>query len=241
VLAGSARNAMRLARGGDVVGDMPTHFLPPGIAGFEEAGGLKGPGLDFLNESGEPNNELSAEYFKKAGYASGKYEGDEDLLMVGTTEGVAQKAAEIAKENFERMGFKVRLRLVTQDAMYVRFCNVPRADVAICPNVAWGKDFSDGQTILDPTFNGENILQSNNSNWPELDDKALNAEMDKAKTLTDPEERAAAWAEVDKKISALAPAVPWIWDKQPLISSPDVNGVVSQYNAQWDLAWSSVK
>ncbi len=241
VVAGFDRNAMRLARGGAVVGDMPTHFLPPGIAGFEEAGGLKGPGIDFLNETGQPNNELSAEYFKKAGYASGKYEGGEDLLMVGTSEGVAQKAAEIAKENFERMGFKVRLRLVTQDAMYVRFCNVPRADVAICPNVAWGKDFSDGQTILDPTFNGENILESNNSNWPELDDKALNAEMDKAKTLTDPQERAAAWAEIDKKISELAPAVPWIWDKQPLISSADVNGVVSQYNAQWDLSWTSLK
>jgi len=60
-------------------------------------------------------------------------------------------------------------------------------------------------------------------------------------TQFDPKERAAAWADVDKKLSALAPAVPWIWDKQPLISSADVNGVVSKYNAQWDLAWSSLK
>ena len=101
---------------------------------------------------------LAAEYMKKAGYASGKYEGDEELLMVGTTEGVAQKTAEVAKENFEQLGFKVRLRLVTQDAMYTKFCNVPTADVAICPNVSWGKDFGDAQTILDPTFNGDNII-----------------------------------------------------------------------------------
>ena len=35
-----------------------------------------------------------------------------------------QKAAEVAKENFEKMGFKIKLRLVTQDAMYTKFCNV---------------------------------------------------------------------------------------------------------------------
>ena len=45
--------------------------------------------------------------------------------MVGTSEGVAQKAAEVAKENFEKMGFKINLRLVTQDAMYTKFCNSP--------------------------------------------------------------------------------------------------------------------
>ena len=42
------RNALRQTRGGPTVGDVATHFLPPGIAGFEEAGGEKGPGFDFL-------------------------------------------------------------------------------------------------------------------------------------------------------------------------------------------------
>jgi peptide/nickel transport system substrate-binding protein len=241
VLAGFDRRAMQLARGGALVGDIPTHFIPPGIPGFEEAGGMKGPGMDFMTADGKPNPQLSAEYFKKAGYASGRYEGKDELLMVGTSEGVAQKAAEIAKENFERMGFKVRLRLVTQDAMYTRFCNVPSAKVAICPNVSWGKDFTDAQSELDPTFNGENIIPQGNSNWPQLDDKALNAEMEKAKLLTDPAERAKAWGEVDRKLTALAPSVLWIWDKQPLVSSADVNGVLSEYNSQWDLAWSSLK
>ena len=113
--------------------------------GFEEAGGLEGPGIDFMSKPAG-DLALAAEYFKKAGYASGKYEGAEELLMVGTSEGVAQKAAEVAKENFEKLGFKVNLRLVTQDAMYTKFCNSPPAKVAICPNVGWLKDFSDAQT-----------------------------------------------------------------------------------------------
>jgi peptide/nickel transport system substrate-binding protein len=240
VVAGFDREAMRLTRGGAVVGDVPTHFIPPGVPGFEEAGGLKGSGIDFMSKpSGDLN--LAAEYFKKAGYASGKYEGSDELLMVGTSEGVAQKAAEVAKQNFENMGFKVRLRLVTQDSMYTKFCNSPKAAVAICPNVGWLKDFSDAQTYLDPTFNGENILPQNNSNWSQLNDKALNAEMDKAKLLTDPQERAKAWGDIDKKITELAPAIDWIWDKTPLIRSPNVVGVASQDNGQWDLAFTSIK
>jgi peptide/nickel transport system substrate-binding protein len=241
VVAGFDRNAMRLTRGGELIGDIPTHIIPPNVPGHEEAGGLKGPGLDFLNETGEPNPQLAAEYFKKAGFASGKFEGNEEILMVGTSEGVAQKAAEVAKENFERLGFKVRLRLVTQDAMYTRFCNVPSAKVQVCPNVGWFKDFSDAQTILDPTFNGKNILPENNSNWPQLDVPEINQAMQEASVLIDPAERAQAWAEIDKMVTAQAPVIPWVWDKQPLIRSADVNAVPSEFYNEWDLSFTSLK
>jgi peptide/nickel transport system substrate-binding protein len=240
VVAGFDREAMRLTRGGELIGDIPTHYIPPDVPGHEEAGGLEGPGIDFMsNPAGDA--ELSAEYFRKAGFASGKYEGDEELLMVGTSEGVAQKAAEVAKENFEKLGFKVRLRLVTQDAMYTKFCNVPKAEVAICPNVGWLKDFSDAQTYLDPTFNGDNILEVGNSNWSQLDDPELNKMMNDAKLLTDPQERADTWAEIDRRITELAPAVNWVWDKTPLIRSENVNAVPSAFLGQWDLAFTSIK
>ena len=32
----------------------------------------------------------------------------------------------------------------------------------VCPTTGWAKDFNDGQTILDPTFNGKNIVPSGN-------------------------------------------------------------------------------
>jgi peptide/nickel transport system substrate-binding protein len=235
------RNAMRLARGGPLIGDIPTHILPPGMPGFDQAGGLKGPGDDFLNATGQPNPQLAADYMRKAGYPSGRYTGGGTFLMVGTSEGVAQKAAEIAKENFQRLGFNVTLRLVAQDSMYTKYCNVPAAKVAICPNVSWGKDFSDGQTILDPTFNGENILPQGNSNWPQLDDPAINRAMDRAKTLTDLSARARAWGAIDEMVTAEAATIPWLWDKLPLIASPDVEGAVSLYNSQWDISFTSLR
>jgi peptide/nickel transport system substrate-binding protein len=240
VLAGFDREAMVLSRGGKIVGEVPTHFIPPGIAGYDQAGGDKGFGIDYMSHpKGDPA--LAGEYFKKAGMQSGKYEGSDEILMVGTNEGVAQKAAEVAKDNFEKLGFKVRLRLVTQDAMYTKYCNVPKQKVQACPNVGWLKDFSDAQTLLDPTFNGKNILPQNNSNWSQLDVPELNDAMEKAKTTVDPEERAQAWADVDRMITEQAPAVNWINDNQPLLFSKNVVAVENKFNAHWALAHISLK
>jgi peptide/nickel transport system substrate-binding protein len=240
LVAGFDKEALRLTRGGELIGDIATHYIPPGLAGFDEAGGLEGEGQDFMSvPKGDPA--LAAEYFKKAGYASGKYEGNEEFLMVSDNEGVGAKTAEVAKEQFEKFGFKIRLRQVTHEAMYTKFCNVPKANVAICPNVGWLKDFADPQTYLDPTFNGENILPQNNSNWSQLDDKKINADMNAAELLTDPDERAQAWADIDKEITDLAPAINWLWDKTPNIRSENVNGVIDEDNALWSLAHTSLK
>jgi peptide/nickel transport system substrate-binding protein len=240
VVAGFDRNAMRLSRGGELLGDIPTHIVSPGVPGFEEAGGLKGPGLDFMaHPSGDPD--LAAEYFRKAGYDSGRYEGGGELLMVGTSEGVNQKAAEVAQENLEKLGFDVRLRLTTQDAMLTRFCTVPSANVAVCPNMGWGKDFADAQTLLAPIFDGDNIAPQNNANTAELDVPEINAAMDEAALLTDPKERAEAWARIDRMVTEQAPVVPWIWDKTALLHSADVNAVPNEFTSQWDLAWTSLR
>src|SRR3712207_2444014 len=52
VIAGFDRQAGLLARGGKLIGDIPTHYIPPGVAGFDESGGLKGFGFDFMNVPG---------------------------------------------------------------------------------------------------------------------------------------------------------------------------------------------
>src|SRR3954454_18163917 len=241
VIAGFDRNALRLARGGALIGDIPTHYIPPGMAGFDQSGGLKGFGLDFMNTTGAPNPGVAAEYFKKAGMASGKYEGNDELLMVGDNSGVATKVAELAKTNFEQLGFKVKLRLVEHNVMYTKYCNVPSANVTVCPNVGWLKDFADAQTLLDPTFNGKNIIPANNSNWSLLDDPAINDAMAKAEELAKPEERATAWANIDKMITEQAPAIPYVWDKNTEIRSSNVNGVATLNYGLWDVSFTSLK
>jgi peptide/nickel transport system substrate-binding protein len=240
VLAGFNRAAMLLTRGGRFVADIPTHVIPPGVPGFQEAGGSRGFGLDFMSHP-EGDRALAAKYFRQAGYASGRYEGSDEVLMVGVAGGVDQKAAEVAQQNLEEEGFKVRLRLVTRDAMYTRFCQVPAQKVQACPNAVWGKDFADAQSILDPTFNGRNILPQSNANFSQLDVPAINQAMARAETVVDARERARAWARLDRAVTEQAPAVLWAWDKQPLIASRDTRGVVSASNAEWYLPYVSLR
>ena len=89
------------------MGEIPTHYIPPGQPGFEQAGGAKGPGYDFMSHpSGDPA--LAASYMKKAGYPSGKYTGGETLTMVSDNATQQLNVAEIAAQQFEKLGFKVK-------------------------------------------------------------------------------------------------------------------------------------
>jgi peptide/nickel transport system substrate-binding protein len=240
IVAGFDRTALRQAFGGAIVGDIPTHYIPPGQPGFDQGGGAKGPGYDFMSHpSGDPA--LAASYMKKAGYPSGKYTGNETLTMVSDNATQQLNVSEIAAQQFEKLGFKVKLKGVTRDSMYTKFCQVPKAEPPICPSVGWLKDFADPEAELGPVFNGKNILQVGNSNFAQLNDKSLNAMMDKAEVINQPDKRNAAWGAVDKKITDLAPGIPWLWDKQPVLHSKDVNGVINVANASWDLTSTSIK
>jgi peptide/nickel transport system substrate-binding protein len=240
ITAAFDREALRTAFGGAVTGDIPTHFIPPGQPGFEEAGGEEGPGVDFLaNPKGDMA--VAEEYMKKAGYASGKYDGSETFTGVSDNATQQKKVSEVAEQQFAKLGFKVNFRYVTRDAMYTKFCQVPKEQPDVCPSVGWLKDFADPETLLNPVFNGKNILDQSNSNFSLLDDSKINGMMDDAEVINDPAERNQAWGEIDKAVTELAPGIPWLWDKQPMLRSDDVNGVVNVANASWDLTFTSIK
>ena len=241
VIANSDREALRNTRGGELVGPVATHFIPPEFPGFEEAGGVEGdPSLDFLaTPTGDAD--LAAEYMRAAGFESGQCEGpDCKLLMVGDDISPGKDTSEVFRGQLEELGFDVTFRPVDHDIMYTRFCSIPEQQPEVCPNVGWLKDFNDAQSMLQITFSGEAIDPENNSNWPQLDVPEINDAMDEATLINDPGERAEAWGEIDKQIAAQAPAVPWVWDNQSNIKSPDVLGVINKFNANWDLSHTSL-
>ncbi|MEA2440071.1 MAG: peptide/nickel transport system substrate-binding protein [Thermoleophilaceae bacterium] len=236
--AATDRAAQGLAFGGSAAGATATHILTPGEIGFDEAGGMAGPGYDWLkNPSGDPA--LAASYMKKAGFKSGKYSGPA-ITMVADNSTNQKGAAERVLDALQKLGFKVNFRPVTRDTMYAKFCGVPKNAPEVCPSVGWLKDFADPQSMLDPTFNGKNIVPTNNSNWAQLNDPKINAAITKAEVLVDPAARAKAWAEIDKMVTGTAAVIPWYWDKPPLVKSPDVKAVVSKSNAAWDMSFSAL-
>ena len=234
--------ALRLTRGGAISGRLATHFLPPAIPGFEDAGGDEGPDVDFLNTTGKPMPDVSAAYFRKAGHGSGRYTGNETVLVVGGNAADARQASLITKQSLESMGFKVRLRLVSYETSFTRFCGVPAAAVAVCPNTGWGADFADGQTLLDAAFNGANIRPVGNTNMSQLDVPAVNAAIEQAKAESGAKERAQAWGAVDRLVTAEAPAIPWSWDNALALASADVAlEINSGIGGVLDLNFSSLR
>lgn len=123
------------------------------------------------------------------------------------------------------------------------FCSVISNAPNVCPNVGWIKDFNDGQAVIDVPFNGATVTGSpaNNSNWPQLNDPAINRALEQARLMADPTKRAAEYAKIDDLIVAQAPAIPWDWDYEANVSSSNVLPVINKFNALTDLAFTSIK
>jgi peptide/nickel transport system substrate-binding protein len=238
VVAQTNRNALIQTRGGPLLGKPATHVIPPGLGGFQEAGGYSAKNDFYKNPNGDPA--VAKKYMKAAGFPSGKYNGPE-ILMVGDDQPPASKTGEAFLETLKSLGFKVRYRQVPHDVMYSKFCQVPKAKVNVCPNVGWGKDFFDAESMLFPTFYGKNIVPSGNVNYPQLNDPAINKMMDDARQLTDQAARDKAWAAIDDKITAGAYVVMWIWDNDVNIRSKNVLGVQNKFNSSWDVTYTSIK
>ena len=248
IIAASDRDALRQTAGGSVRGPFAQAYIPPGMAGFDESGGEEGFGGEFdwmANTKGDP--ELAKKYMlaaKEDGVPvsdDGKYTGTEELLMVSGNTDASKNFAEVLFNQLEALGFKINNRNVPQDTLYTKFCGVPKAKVAICPNVAWGKDFNDAESMLVPTFRGDQIREQGNTNWPQLQSDEVDAAINKAIETAAGDERSQAWADANKAIVAEAPAIPWLWDQQLTVHSKDVNLVQNKAQAFVDFGFTSLK
>jgi peptide/nickel transport system substrate-binding protein len=240
VAAVTDRNALRQTRGGPAVGKVATHFIPPLMPGFQQAGGEAGPGYDFYkNPSG--NVQLAQQYMKKAGYPSGKYTGP-PILAVADNQPPAKQTAEAIQQQLKQIGINLNLREVPHATMYSKFCQVPKANVGLCPNLGWGKDFFDAQSMIDPVFNGKNIVPSGNVNSAEANDPKFNARISAAASITDAAKRAQTYGQLDRDLTGQVYYVTWLWDNEVNFTSKNVKGVQSAFNGQaWDLTFSSLK
>jgi peptide/nickel transport system substrate-binding protein len=239
IIAVTDRNALILTRGGPYIGIPATHMIPPTMQGFDVAGGDAGPGYDFYANS-NGNVALAESYMKKAGYASGKYSGP-PLLTVASDASPPKEMAEAFATQIAQIGFKVNLEEVPLTTMYSKFCQVQKSQPPLCPNLGWGKDFFDSQSMIDPLFDGANIAETGNTNTAQLNDPTINAEISKANQLTDPTARANAYGQLDRTLTGGAYYDTWIWDNEVGLQSSDVNGSWNKFNTDWDLANSSLK
>ncbi|WP_084269650.1 ABC transporter substrate-binding protein [Patulibacter minatonensis] len=234
------RQSMRKQRGGDLVGEIATHFLFPGSPGFDEAGGEAGTGADFL-KSASGDLELAKSYLKKAGFKDGMYTGPA-VTFVGDTESPGRETTQVAKNSLAKIGIKVNVKSVQHTAMYQKFCQVVKSMQTIdgCPNFGWLPDFVDAGPMLSPVFTQKGIQPTNMNNPSLFADPKIDAEVDKGLRTADEAQRNQILGQADKDITDQVPAIPWLWDTQANIQGPNVHGVIASWNSVWDLAYTSL-
>jgi peptide/nickel transport system substrate-binding protein len=164
------------------------------------------------------------------------------IKIVQANNGNDPEEGAVVKDALTELGFNAKLVLVDQSVLYAKYCGVPAAEVDACPSVGWIRDFADPQTILYVPFWGPAITPTNNSNWGQVNNPAINAAMVKATYVVGAAARAAAWAKIDDMLVQQAVAIPWIFDNQPNIESGNVRGINDLWDVgEWDYTYTSLK
>lgn len=234
------RSALLRLIGGSTLGSIATHFLPPEMPGFNVAGGYQGPGYDFLSHP-QGDLALAEHYMRLAGYAHGRYEGPA-LSTVAADEAPQKNVAEAIQSQLLQIGIHLEMHEVPHTTMLTKYCTVPKAQVAICPNLSWGKDFFDSQSMIAPIFNGNLIQEQANTDTSLADNPTYDAQIEAAKQVVGERARAQAWGRLDRELSAEAYVIPWLWENQVSFASANVKGVPWAFNSgAWDLTASSLK
>jgi peptide/nickel transport system substrate-binding protein len=240
------RAALRLTRGGPLLGDLASGFVPPEISGFQEAGGAKqATGEDFNAHPGG-DLDVARRYMLKARAeglpidGEGRWTGGGEMVAVAPNASPDDKTAQAFQAQAAKLGLPVKLRLVPRDVVYTNFCSVPAKKVAFC-FVSYGSDTADPYSIIAASFLGSAIREQGNLNMSQLDDPEVDAAIDRASGLPVDKGRGEAWARANELIVGDAAAIPYVWPKAVLAASGDVQLVPNGYAALPDLAFTSVK
>ena len=122
-----------------------THFIYPEVSGFQESGGYKGFGQDYL-ASPTGDMTVATKYMKAAGYPSGKYTGSKTVQIVGSNADPGPQEMQIVQQGLTALGFKTSIKAVPQQTMYSKFCGYVKAQINIVPDGRVGSRTSPTRT-----------------------------------------------------------------------------------------------
>ncbi|MEU1615915.1 ABC transporter substrate-binding protein [Streptomyces sp. NPDC005722] len=220
------------ALGGSSLAEAATTFLPA-----QESFGHTP--YDPFPAGANGNAAKAKELLKEAGHADGltvtlthdSATGDEQGPEVATALQDALKKAGITVklEGLESSAYSEKIHgLKTEPGFFL---------------TGWGADWPSGGPFLAPIFDGRQIVKDGyNFNNAQLDDPAVNKEIDEINKLTDLQAAATRWGALDKKIGEQALTVPLVHPVYKRLYGKDVkNVVISDWTGVLDVAQVAVK
>ncbi|KPH98879.1 ABC-type transporter, periplasmic subunit [Actinobacteria bacterium OV450] len=226
------RTSVVNAAGGSALAEPATTFLPE-----QKAFGFTAYDHFPAGKAGDPAK--ARELLKEAGFPDGL-----SITLTHSTAQNRQTSPEVAtavQQALAAAGITVKLEGLENNAF-----NEKRWDAKNTPGFflsRWGADWPSGGPFLAPIFDGRQIVTNGtNYNHAQLNDPAVNAEIDEIAKLTDLTEAGKRWGALDKKIGEQALDVPLFHPVYKRLVGKDVkNVVISDWTGVLDISQVSVK
>ncbi|MFI5636326.1 ABC transporter substrate-binding protein [Streptomyces goshikiensis] len=226
------RTSVVNAAGGSALAEPATTFLPE-----QEAFGFTK--YDHFPAGATGDAAKARELLKEAGFPDGI-----SITLTHSTAQNRQTGPEIAtavQQALAAAGITVKLEGLENNAF-----NERRWDAKNTPGFflsRWGADWPSGGPFLAPIFDGRQIVTNgSNYNHAQLDDPAVNTEIDEIAKLTDLAAAGKRWGALDKKTGEQALDVPLFHPVYKRLVGKDVrNVVISDWTGVLDISQVSVK
>ncbi|MDT9685675.1 ABC transporter substrate-binding protein [Streptomyces sp. TRM76323] len=197
--------------GGAYGGEIATGLIAPTLPGFEK-------NYDPFEKKKYPNGniEKAKKMIEEAG-AKGK----KVVYAYANTPKRQQQAVVIANA-LTKIGLDVQKKEIDGATWYEQVGKVNNGlDLYM---TGWGQDWASASTVIPPLYDG-NQLQDGSSVYSHINDPKVNADIAKAKKITDPAEAQKAWTALHHDIvERINPAAPLYFTKSLQIQGSNVGG-----------------
>jgi peptide/nickel transport system substrate-binding protein len=165
-------------------------ILPPGMPGYEK--------IELY-----PHNLAKAKKMLKQAKPS-----DMDITVWTDTESPNNEAGEYYEGVLKELGFNTTLKIINADNYFTVIGNQTTADLDTGWS-DWFQDYPHPNDFFQPLLSGESILQTNNGNFANIDDPALNQKISQLGEEQLGPEQEDAYKELDKEYMEEAPWAPY--------------------------------
>jgi peptide/nickel transport system substrate-binding protein len=147
---------------------------------------------------------------------------DTSITVWTDNESPNDEAGEYYEGVLKELGFQTKLKVINADNYFTIIGNrtTPDLDTGWTD---WYEDYPHPNDFFQPLLAGESILQTNNGNFANIDEPALNKEISRLSEEQLGPEQEAAYAELDKKYMELAPWVPYGQRTLSTFVGPNIN------------------
>ncbi len=220
------RDTYRVARGGRMAGDYATTIMTPLLPGHHR--------YDRYPAQPEGDPDKAKQLLQQAGVRLPL-----KLTVASSSVGTGVAQAVALQSALRRANIDLEI-LSVPPAVYYRTIG----DVRKMPDLAfstWRPDWPSGSTVLPPQFDGRQIRPTGNTNLSQLNNPAVNREIDRISAILDPTMQAPEWGSLDEQIMGLAPIVPLMYNADIHVHGSDVKGGYPHaYYGEWDIVSLSV-